>query len=69
MDNHGFTSVVGLKEINIGPGDRLRPTYENTQSNPKYESKLVDLSKKFKDCFAWPGSVNYLNFDQWKVIE
>ena len=60
MDNHGFTSIIGLREINIGPGDRLRLTYENTKSNPKYESELVDLLKKFKDCFAWPRSIDYL---------
>ena len=51
MDNHGFASVVGLKEINIGPRDRLRPMNENAKSNPMYESELVDLLKKFKDCF------------------
>ena len=66
MDNHGFTLVVGLKEINIGPRDRLRPMNENAKSNPMYESELVDLLKKFKDCFAWPGSVNYLNFEEFR---
>ena len=60
MDNHGFASVVGLREINIGPGDRPRPTYENDKSNPKCKSELVDLLKKFKDCFAWPRLINCL---------
>ena len=76
---HGFTSAGELKEIDIGPRDRPRPTYVSAKSNPKYKLELVDLLKKFKDCFAWPGSVNYLNFEefrchlsrnnQWKVIE
>ena len=50
MNSHGFASAVGLRKISVGPGDRLRLTYESAKSNPKYESKLVDLLKKFKDC-------------------
>ena len=53
MDNHGFASADGLREINIGPRDRPRPTYVSTKSNPEYKQELVDLLKKFKDCFAW----------------
>ena len=45
MDNHGFASAGGLREINIGPRDRPRPTYMSTKSNPEYKPELVDLLK------------------------
>ena len=44
--NNGFASIVGLREISIGPGDRLRPTYVSAKSNPKCMSDLIDLLKK-----------------------
>ena len=31
---HGFASVGGLREIDIGPRDRPRPTYVSAKSNP-----------------------------------
>jgi len=43
MNNHGFASAGGLKEIDIGPGNRTRPTYMDPKSNPEYEPKLIDL--------------------------
>ena len=46
MDNHGFTSAGGLREINIGPRDRPRPTYVRAKSNPKYKPELIDLLKE-----------------------
>ena len=49
---HGFTSDGGLKEIDIGPGDRPRPTYVNAKLDPEYKKELIDLLKEFKDCFA-----------------
>ena len=45
MDNRGFALAVGLREISIGPGDRLRPTYVSAKSNPKYKPELIDLLK------------------------
>ena len=50
---HGFTSVDELEEIDIGPGDRPRPTYVSAKLDPEYKRELIDLLKKFKDCFAW----------------
>ena len=50
---HGFTSADELEEIDIGPGDRPRPTYVSAKLDPEYKQELVDLLKKFKDCFAW----------------
>ena len=51
MDNHGFASAGGLKEINIGPGDRTRPTYVNAKSNPEYVPELIDLLKEVQRLF------------------
>ena len=53
MDNHGFASVDGLMEINIGPGDRPRLTYVSAKLNTEYKWELIDLLKDFKDCIAW----------------
>ena len=46
MNSHGFTSAIGLREIGIGPRDRLRPTYVSTKSNPECKSDLIDLLKE-----------------------
>ena len=53
MDNHGFTSAGGLREIDIGPRDGLRPTYVNAKLDPEYKQELINLLKEFKGCFAW----------------
>ena len=49
---HSFTSADELEEIDIGPGDRTRPTYVSAKLDPRYKQKLIDLLKEFKDCFA-----------------
>ena len=46
MDNHGFMSAGGLREIDIGPGDRTRPTYVSAKSNLEYKPELLDLLKE-----------------------
>ena len=46
MDDHGFTLAGGLREIDISPGDRTRPTYVNVKLNPEYEPELMDLLKE-----------------------
>ena len=43
---HGFASVGGLKEIDIGPGDRPRPTYVSAKLDPEYMPELRDLLKE-----------------------
>ena len=43
---HGFTSVGGLREINIGPRDRPRPMYVSAKLDPKYKLELIDLLKE-----------------------
>ena len=43
---HGFASAGGLKEIDIGPRDRPRPTYVSAKLDPEYKPELIDLLKK-----------------------
>ena len=49
---HGFTSAVEL-EVDIGSGDRPRPTYVSAKLDHEYKQELVDLLKEFKDYFTW----------------
>jgi len=51
MDNYGFTSAGGLREIDIGPRDRTRPTYVNAKLNPEHELELMDLLKEVQGLF------------------
>ena len=61
MDNHGFASTDGLREINIGPRDRPKLMYVSAKSNPKYKLELIDLLKGIERlfclmrCLAWVG--------------
>ena len=45
MDNLGLASVGGLRKIEIGPGDKPRPTYVSAKSNPEYKPELINLLK------------------------
>jgi len=49
----GFTSADLLEEIDIGDGDRPRPTFISANLDPKYKQELKSLLKEYKDCFAW----------------
>jgi hypothetical protein len=49
----GFTSADELEVVDIGPGDRPRPTYISAKLDPEYKKELITLLKKYKDCFAW----------------
>nr|AAX95830.1 retrotransposon protein, putative, unclassified [Oryza sativa Japonica Group]ABG22462.1 retrotransposon protein, putative, unclassified [Oryza sativa Japonica Group] len=49
----GFMSADELEEIDIGPGDRPRPTYISIKLSPEFRTKLIELLKDFRDCFAW----------------
>ena len=46
IDNHGFASIDGLREINIGSKDRPWPTYVSAKSNLEYKPELIDLLKE-----------------------
>lgn len=50
---HGFTPADELEAVDIGPGDRPRPTYVSKKLNPDFKTQLVDLLKEYSDCFAW----------------
>ena len=49
---HGFLSADELEELDIGPGDRPRPTYVSAKLDPEYKQELIDMLKEFKDYFA-----------------
>ena len=49
----GFTSADDLVEIDIGSGDKPRPTFISAKLSPECKQQLTDLLKEYKDCFAW----------------
>nr|ABF97185.1 retrotransposon protein, putative, unclassified [Oryza sativa Japonica Group] len=49
----GFMSADDLEEIDIGPGDRPRPTFISKNLSSEFRTKLIELLKEFRDCFAW----------------
>ena len=49
---HGFTSADLLEEIDIGDGDRPRPTFIGANLDPEYKHELKSLLREYKDCFA-----------------
>nr|CAE75872.1 OSJNBa0042N22.17 [Oryza sativa Japonica Group]CAE76044.1 B1248C03.3 [Oryza sativa Japonica Group] len=49
----GFMSTDDLEEIDIGPGDRPRPTFISKNLSSEFRTKLIELLKEFRDCFAW----------------
>ena len=50
---HGFILVDPLEEIDIGKGDRSRPTFVSENLLADYKEQLIELIKKYNDCFAW----------------
>ncbi|KAK1660444.1 hypothetical protein QYE76_048603 [Lolium multiflorum] len=50
---YGFTSADELEEIDIGPGDKPRPTFVIKKLDPQLKSQLIALLKEYPDCFAW----------------
>jgi len=49
----GFTSADDLVEVDIGSGDKPRPTFIIVKLNSECKQELTDLLKEYKDCFAW----------------
>nr|CAH65879.1 OSIGBa0160I04.5 [Oryza sativa] len=49
----GFMLADDLEEIDIGPGDRSRPTFISKNLTPEFRTKLIELLKEFRDSFAW----------------
>jgi len=48
----GFTLVDDLVEVDIGNGDRPRPTFISAMLDSEFKQQLTDLLKEYKDCFA-----------------
>jgi len=49
----GFTSAKNLVEVDIGSGDRPRPTFISAKLDSERKQQLTNLLKEYKDCFAW----------------
>jgi hypothetical protein len=52
----GFMSVDKLEEIEIGDGDKPRPTFISANLDPSFREELIKLLKEYKDFFAWDYS-------------
>jgi hypothetical protein len=52
---HGyrFTSADELEEVDIGLGDKPRPTFISKKLNPCLREPMIALLKEYADCFAW----------------
>jgi hypothetical protein len=48
-----FTSADELEEIDIGPGDKPRPTFISKKLDPSLREPVIALLKVYSDCFAW----------------
>jgi hypothetical protein len=49
----GFMSANKLEEIDIGDGDKPRPTFISANLESSFKEGLIKLLKEYKDCFAW----------------
>ncbi|KAK1620567.1 hypothetical protein QYE76_026084 [Lolium multiflorum] len=50
---YGFTSADELEEVDIGPGDKPRPTFISKKLDPRLRGQMIALLKEYPDCFAW----------------
>ena len=50
---YGFMSADDLEEVDIGPGDKPRPTFISKKLDPALREEMIALLKEFRDCFAW----------------
>ena len=50
---YGFTSADNLEEVDIGPGDKPRPTFISKRLDPILREQMIALLKEYRDCFAW----------------
>ncbi len=46
-------SADDLEEVDIGLGDRPRPTFISKNLSSEFRTKLMELLKEFRDCFGW----------------
>jgi hypothetical protein len=52
----GFMSADKLKEIDIGNGDKPRPTFISANLESGFREELIKMLKEYKDCFSWDYS-------------
>jgi hypothetical protein len=45
-----------LEEIDIGDGDKPRPTFISANLDSSFREELIKLLKEYKDCFTWDYS-------------
>jgi hypothetical protein len=50
---YGFTSVDELEEVDIGPGDKLWPTFVSKKLDPSLREPMIAFLKEYSDCFVW----------------
>jgi hypothetical protein len=50
---YGFTSADELEEVDIGPGDKPRPTFVSKKLELSLRESMIALLKEYSDCFAW----------------
>jgi hypothetical protein len=50
---YGFTSVDEQEEIDIGPGDKSRPTFISKKLDLSLRVPMIALLKEYSDYFAW----------------
>ena len=48
-----FMSADDLEEVDIGPGDKPRPTFISKKLDPILREEMIALLKEYRDCFAW----------------
>jgi hypothetical protein len=47
-----FTSADELKEVNIGPGDKSRPTFVSKKLDLSLREPMIALLKEYSNCFS-----------------
>jgi hypothetical protein len=52
----GFMSADKLEQIDIGDGDKPRPTFISTNLDSGFREEFIKLLKEYKDRFAWDYS-------------
>ena len=50
---YGFTSADDLEEVDIGPGDKPRPTFISKRLDPSLRELMIALLREYRDCFVW----------------
>jgi hypothetical protein len=50
---YGFTSADELEEVDIGPGDKPRPTFVSKKLDSSLREPMIALLKEYSNCFAW----------------